>query len=74
MDAPRMSVHGRAVTIAGQIALFASAIVLCACSPKASPTVVPKQQREALDQAKAVEGVLREQSANQQRTIDDASR
>lgn len=57
----------------GHAALLAAALFLGGCSPKPPPDLV-KTQREVLDQAKAVEGVLRKQAEDQRRTIDDASR
>lgn len=58
----------------GQSALIACLTVLAACSPKIPPSDLVKTQRQALDQAKAVEDVLRKQSEDQRRSIDDASR
>ena len=69
----RMNLPGRA-TWASQGALIGSLTLLAACSPKVQPIEVAKPQRQAMEQAKAIEGVLRTQSDEQRRTIDAASR
>lgn len=56
------------------VLVIGSAILLAACSPKAPPPDLVKTQRQVLEQSKAVEGVLRKQSEDQGRAIDDASR
>lgn len=58
----------------GQSALIACLTVLTACSPKTPPPDLVKTQRQTLDRAKAVEDVLRKQSEDRRRSIDDASR
>lgn len=55
-------------------ALPGSLMLLTACTPKAPPPDLIKTQRQALEQAKAVDDVLRKQSDDQRRAIDDASR
>lgn len=48
-------------------------VLLSACSPNDSPAPTPKlfsESRDALDKAKAVEGVLQQQNAAQQQAID----
>ena len=64
----------RLATQAGQGALIGSLAMLAGCSPKSPPPDLVKTQRQALDQAKAVEDVLRKQADDQGRSIDDASR
>ncbi|MDH2918202.1 MAG: hypothetical protein PXX73_03270 [Sideroxydans sp.] len=48
-------------------------VCLSACSPNDSPAPTPKlfsESRDALDKAKAVEGLLQQQNAAQQQAID----
>lgn len=48
-------------------------VLLSACSPNDSPAPTQKlfsESRDALDKAKAVEGVLQQQNAAQQQAID----
>ena len=49
-------------------------VLLSACSPNDSPAPTPKlfsESRDALDKAKAVEGIVQQQNAAQQETIDE---
>lgn len=48
-------------------------VLLSACSPNDSPAPTPKlfsESRDALDKAKAVEGIVQQQNAAQQQAID----
>lgn len=49
-------------------------VLLSACSPNDSPAPTPKlfsESRDALDKAKAVEGIVQQQNSAQQETIDE---
>ena len=58
----------------GSAALLGGLIWLTACTPKTPPPDLIKTQRQALERARAVEEVLRKQSDDQRRAIDDTSR
>lgn len=53
--------------------LLACAVLAGGCKPNPPPDVL-RTQREALDKAKAVEGVLRQADDSQRKSIDDASK
>lgn len=56
--------------------LMLAAIVVLAggCQPAESPPNIAKTQREALDKARAVEGVLQQSAQQQQQAADDAGK
>lgn len=57
----------------GGTVLLAACLSVGGCKPAAPPDVM-KNQREALDKAKAVDDVIQKQADDQRRRIDDASR
>jgi hypothetical protein len=66
----RFSVIGRFILITS---LGAGIGALGGCKPNPPPDVL-KTQRESMDKAKAVEGVLLQADTDQRRKIDDASK
>ncbi|RJG00775.1 hypothetical protein [Noviherbaspirillum sedimenti] len=58
------------------LAAIAIAVVAVtgACQPSAPPPDLVKSQREALDKAKAVEGLLQQQGRDQKQAVDEAAK
>jgi len=52
-------------------------VLLSACSPNDNPAPSPKlftESRDALDKAKAVEGMVQQQNAAQQQSLDEQTK
>lgn len=54
--------------------LAATVVLAGGCQPAESPPNIAKSQREALDKAKAVEGVLQQQAQEHRQAADDAGK
>jgi hypothetical protein len=56
------------------VALAAFAVLLGGCQPSDPPPDLVKTQREALNKAKAVEGLLQQQAQESKQAADEAAK